>query len=322
MSRSTLCCAALAALTAFFTVFGSPAHASVHLMQVQRMIGGVNGDTTAQAIQLRMRSSFQTQTQTARLVVRNAAGAAPVVLATPVIAVTNGGAGVNVLFATVSFAAQTDPPAVADFTMSAIPAAYLAAGSLTFESNLGSIFWRVSWGGAGYTGPGSGTVFNDIDGKFNPAFGGALPSAMTMALSFTGSATALSTNNAANYAVSAPLPTFRNNAGTGFTIVDTATPAPALNGLVARLLPAVPNPFNPQTKIRFDLPRAGQVSLRVYALDGTLVDVLHDGLLSAGRGSVTWTGVDRKRRPVASGVYVVRLLSLDGAASRRVTLVK
>ncbi len=36
-----------------------PALASFHFMQIEQVIGGVNGDTSAQAIQLRMRSSFQ-----------------------------------------------------------------------------------------------------------------------------------------------------------------------------------------------------------------------------------------------------------------------
>ena len=36
----------------------APAHATFHFMQIEQVIGGVNGDSTAQAIQLRMRSAF------------------------------------------------------------------------------------------------------------------------------------------------------------------------------------------------------------------------------------------------------------------------
>ena len=39
----------------------SQAHATFHLMQIEQVIGGVNGDTSAQAIQLRMRFAGQTQ---------------------------------------------------------------------------------------------------------------------------------------------------------------------------------------------------------------------------------------------------------------------
>src|SRR2546428_6036774 len=61
-------------------LFATSAHASFHLMQIEQVIGGVNGDVTAQAIQLRMRTVGQNLVQQGRLVVRNAAGANPVVL--------------------------------------------------------------------------------------------------------------------------------------------------------------------------------------------------------------------------------------------------
>ena len=46
----------------------SPAAVSFHFMQIEQVIGGVNGDPSAQAIQLRMRTCFQNQVQQARLV--------------------------------------------------------------------------------------------------------------------------------------------------------------------------------------------------------------------------------------------------------------
>ena|SRR3972149_6962862 len=41
----------------------APSYAFVHLMQIEQVTGAVNGDKTAQAIQLRMRGPFETQTQ-------------------------------------------------------------------------------------------------------------------------------------------------------------------------------------------------------------------------------------------------------------------
>src|SRR6266487_3418339 len=74
-----------------------------------------------------------------------------------------------------------------DFVMTnPIPASYLAAGSLTWEQDppTSTILWRVSWGGAGYTGSGTGAITNDADGSFNPPFAGPLPSTSSQALLF------------------------------------------------------------------------------------------------------------------------------------------
>ena len=48
------------------------------------------------------------------------------------------------------------------------------------------------------------------------------------------------------------------------------------------LHPGFPNPFNPQTTLRFDLPTGGVVSLRVYSLAGQLVKTLVNGTRNAG----------------------------------------
>ena len=56
------------------------ADASFHLMQIEQVIGGVNGDVTAQAIQLRTRALGQNLVSQARLVVRDANGSNPVTI--------------------------------------------------------------------------------------------------------------------------------------------------------------------------------------------------------------------------------------------------
>ena len=52
---------------------------------------------------------------------------------------------------------------------------------------------------------------------------------------------------------------------------------------VTRLIGASPNPFNPVTTIRFDLPRAGHVKLSVFNVKGELVSSLVDGRMPAGQ---------------------------------------
>jgi hypothetical protein len=178
-------------------------------MQIEQVIAGVGGDTTAQAIQLRMRSAGQSIVQLTRLRAWDANGQNPIVVIDMAQGVGNGAAGARILIASSNF--QGVAP---DFTMTnLIPVSYFAAGSLTFESDSGAVYWRLSWGGESYTGSNAGQIDNDSDGNFGPAFPGPLPFETTRALRFAGTSSALSTTNAANYTLTDEFPTFTNNAG-------------------------------------------------------------------------------------------------------------
>ena len=89
-----------------------------------------------------------------------------------------------------------------------------------------------------------------------------------------------------------------------------------------RLLPNVPNPFNPETSIRFEMEKAGRARVAVYDITGREIAVLHDGHLDAGRWERTWQGRDRAGRPVASGTYYVRLQTAAGVDHRKIMLLK
>ncbi len=84
----------------------------------------------------------------------------------------------------------------------------------------------------------------------------------------------------------------------------------------------VPNPFNPQTTIRFALPRSQRVDLAVYDLQGRRVAVLVAGLLPAGRHEAVWRGTDEQGHRVASGLYLYRLQTEDLGATRKMLLLK
>ena len=192
-------------------MLATSAHASFHLMQVEQVIGGVNGDITAQAIQLRERSAGQNFVYQGRLVVRDAGGNNPIVLMDLNAPVFGDLAGNRILIASPNMANYlTVAP---DFTMTnLIPAGYLAAGTLTFEQDAPAIvYWRVSWGGAAYTGIGTVSTLNDASGNANPAFASALPSTTTQSLQFKFSAGALSTANSTDYQITAAAATFINN---------------------------------------------------------------------------------------------------------------
>jgi len=68
-----------------------------------------------------------------------------------------------------------------------------------------------------------------------------------------------------------------------------------------------PNPFNAQTRISFEIPASGIVTLRVYDLLGNEVRVLFDKIAFSGFQSVAWDGKDDNGNTVSSGVYFYRL---------------
>lgn len=69
-----------------------------------------------------------------------------------------------------------------------------------------------------------------------------------------------------------------------------------------RLYPNYPNPFNPATRIAFDLPRATEVKLNVFDVNGRLVRELRHGNLAAGSHAIEFDGGG-----LPSGVYLYRL---------------
>jgi uncharacterized repeat protein (TIGR01451 family) len=157
----------------------------------------------------------------ARLRAWDAGGANPVTLIVFSSDVANAAQGDRILVVSPGFAAGQSAIS-GDFTMtSLIPASYLAAGRLTFESSTGTVLWSLAWGGAAYTGSSMGATTNDADGNFGPPFASALPSTSTQALRFTATdptGSALSTNNAADYGVTAGAAGFTNNARSSGTV--------------------------------------------------------------------------------------------------------
>lgn len=83
-----------------------------------------------------------------------------------------------------------------------------------------------------------------------------------------------------------------------------------------------PNPFNPTTSIRFEVPVAGHVSVQVFDLTGRLVRTLVDGSLDAAPQVVPWDGSDDAGQRVASGAYYCRVTTLSGAATAKMMLLK
>jgi len=99
---------------------------------------------------------------------------------------------------------------------------------------------------------------------------------------------------------------------------DTPPPSPA-----ARLLGNRPNPFNPTTAVRYELPRAARVVLDIVSVTGALVRRIDAGVPGAGAHEAVWDGTSESGTRVASGVYFCRLI-VDGVAvdARRMVLLE
>jgi len=84
-----------------------------------------------------------------------------------------------------------------------------------------------------------------------------------------------------------------------------------------RLHPAFPNPFNSSTELRFDLPAASDVTLKIYDLTGREVLFLTDNLFVSGRYEVTWNASD-----MPSGIYLARLEASGYKQTAKLILVR
>lgn len=82
-----------------------------------------------------------------------------------------------------------------------------------------------------------------------------------------------------------------------------------------------PNPFNPVTRIAYEMPRAGHLSLKVYDLKGQLVRTLIDERIESS-GHVMWDGTDDRGQRVGSGVYFAEARTAGQVKVQKMALVK
>jgi hypothetical protein len=84
-----------------------------------------------------------------------------------------------------------------------------------------------------------------------------------------------------------------------------------------------PNPFNPQTRIEFAIPKESTVNVAVYDVHGRLIrNLVASERHSAGRYALEWDGTDDAGAKVASGVYFCRMVAGQYAATKKMTLLK
>jgi hypothetical protein len=89
-----------------------------------------------------------------------------------------------------------------------------------------------------------------------------------------------------------------------------------------QLLSNYPNPFNPNTIIRYDLPERTLVRLAIYDQLGREVVVLKNDDLQASQHESIWDGRDANGRSVPSGIYITRLVTPTYTTSIKMLLLK
>jgi hypothetical protein len=83
-----------------------------------------------------------------------------------------------------------------------------------------------------------------------------------------------------------------------------------------------PNPFNPSTVIRFDLPYREHVTLDVYDVNGRWITRLVNGVRESGPHAVSWSGKNERGEAVSSGLYFYLLRAGKESVSRKMILLR
>ena len=92
--------------------------------------------------------------------------------------------------------------------------------------------------------------------------------------------------------------------------------------LVYALEQNYPNPFNPSTTIRFALPEAGEVSLKIFNMRGQVVRTLASNTFESGVHNITWDATTDTGEKVASGIYFYQLISQQFNQVKKMILMK
>ena len=76
-----------------------------------------------------------------------------------------------------------------------------------------------------------------------------------------------------------------------------------------------PNPFNPETTVKFSLRKRSNISLKIYNIKGQLIEHIERNNMHVGENSIVWNGQNSANKPVTSGVYMY-VLKTDNAEYR------
>lgn len=108
--------------------------------------------------------------------------------------------------------------------------------------------------------------------------------------------------------------TFEYDEGTG---INDNTQA-----IVKNSVDIYPNPFNPQTTIKFDLPKGDFIKIDIFNVKGQKVKTLLNSNLDAGVHQVVWNGTDDNNKELSSGVYFSKITHSGQTSVNKMLLMK
>ena len=83
-----------------------------------------------------------------------------------------------------------------------------------------------------------------------------------------------------------------------------------------------PNPFNPVTTLRYDLPENGHVNITIYDMLGRQVKTLINQTQDAGYKSVIWNATNDYGKPVSAGIYLYQIQTGEYISTKKMVLLK
>tara|TARA_B110000438_G_scaffold301276_1_gene355747 strand:- start:1078 stop:2961 length:1884 start_codon:yes stop_codon:yes gene_type:complete len=95
-----------------------------------------------------------------------------------------------------------------------------------------------------------------------------------------------------------------------------------INPTVFKLYQNHPNPFNPITSLRYDLPEHGLVNITIYDMMGRIVKTLVNSSQTAGYKSIQWNATNDKNEPVSAGLYLYTIQSGEFRQTKKMVLLK
>ncbi|MAK01943.1 MAG: hypothetical protein CMP35_00695 [Rickettsiales bacterium] len=95
-----------------------------------------------------------------------------------------------------------------------------------------------------------------------------------------------------------------------------------LDPLSYKLYQNHPNPFNPITSLRYDLPEDALVNITIYDMKGRIINNLVSSKQSSGLNSVQWNATDNAGQPVSAGVYLYQIEAGNFSNTKKMLFLK
>jgi len=83
-----------------------------------------------------------------------------------------------------------------------------------------------------------------------------------------------------------------------------------------------PNPFNPVTTLRYDLPEDALVNITIYDIMGRIVRTLINSQQNAGFKSIQWNATNDAGSPLSAGLYLYKIQADNFVQTRKMVLLK